>query len=419
MVLGTIEMLKAIDLFAGAGGLSTGLEMAGFEILYANEVSDVFSKSLQINHPKTEIATADIRSLDPYKICKSLELKPNELDLLAGGPPCQGFSVNAPSRSPEDERNHLFLDYLRFVEQFKPKVVLIENVPGMVSFEKGNTVKAIISSLEQLGYQVMVRILYAPHYGVPQMRWRTIFIANNLGIDPINFFPDPKYSVKGRPNFATSLEKNSLLIEDNFFKNANSGFVTVRDAIGDLPAIDNRGGYEEIEYISNVQSSYVSQLRGNNETKLHNHICSGLGKNNLERLAHIPQGGSWRDIPYELLPSGMKKARRSDHTQRYGRLEWEGLGSTILTKCDPHWGRFIHPTQNRVISVREAARIQSFPDNCRFLGNIAEQYKQVGNAVPPLFAREIGLAIKSALKNQHSSLTRFDSNLVRQKQFAF
>lgn len=128
-----------------------------------------------------------------------------------------------------------------------------------------------------------------------------------------------------------------------------------------------------------------------------NHSCNGLGPVNLERLKYIPQGGSWRDIPHDMLPTGLKRARRSDHTKRYGRLSPDALCSTILTKCDPHWGSFFHPTQDRVLSVREAARIQSFPDDYRFLGSLQEQYEQVGNAVPPLMAKAIGEEIKNMI----------------------
>ena len=390
-------MLTAIDLFAGAGGLSTGLELAGFDILFANEISEVFSESLKYNHPRTEVAIESITALDPRKIRKSIDLQPGELDLIAGGPPCQGFSVNAPVRSKEDERNHLFLDYLRFVEEFNPKAVLIENVPGMVSFEKGDTVRSILKSLKSLGYNVDVRILYAPHFGIPQMRWRTIFLANRINAPALSMFPEPIFDIKGRANFATSLDKQSLVYQEHNFLKAMNGFVSVADAISDLPEIPNRGGSSEMDYWQASETAYQSKLR-DGQRMLFNHQCAGLGKANLQRLSHIPQGGSWRDIPHELLPAGMKRAKRSDHTQRYGRLELEGIGSTILTKCDPHWGRFIHPTQDRVLSVREAARIQSFPDKCKFFGNLADQYKQVGNAVPPIFAESIGRGIKKLLE---------------------
>src|SRR5262249_6893079 len=154
-------------------------------------------QTLKQNHPDTCVQTDDIRSLDAVKVRKALELAKGELDLLAGGPPCQGFSVNAPIRCTSDERNHLFLDFLKFVEAFNPKVVLIENVPGMLSFEKGETVSAILASLKGLGYQVSVRILFAAHYGVPQMRWRTIFIANRIGVDSTDIYPTPSHFSKG------------------------------------------------------------------------------------------------------------------------------------------------------------------------------------------------------------------------------
>lgn len=385
------EQKTCLDLFAGAGGLTEGLRQAGFRSVFANEISPAYSETLKKNHTNSEIETGDIRSLNAEKIRKRLGLAKGELDLLAGGPPCQGFSVNAPVRSTEDERNHLFLDYLKFVEAFNPKVVLIENVPGMISFEKGQTVSDILSCLRQLGYDAAVRVLYAAHYGVPQMRWRTIFIANRIGIDPTDMFPIPSHFALGRANFTTRYLGRSLVIDakklDYLPKN-----VTVAEALSDLPPIENGGGADIMPYKKQPETDYQRHMRKNAEM-IYNHVSAGLGKANLDRLPHIPPGGSWRDIPFDLLPTGMKRARRSDHTKRYGRLHPEGIGSTILTKCDPHWGTYIHPEQDRIISVREAARIQSFPDAFRFYGSLTEQYEQVGNAVPPLFAKAIGEAI--------------------------
>lgn len=157
----------------------------------------------------------------------------------------------------------------------------------------------------------------------------------------------------------------------------------------DLPEIGINDGMDETEYTKFPSSRYQKEMR-KNATKLYNHVSPNLGEINRKRLTYIKQGGSWRDIPVELLPAGMKKAKRSDHTKRYGRLSLSGLSSTILTKCDPHWGAYFHPTQDRVITVREAARFQSFPDHYRFLGSRGEQYKQVGNAVPSLLAKAIG-----------------------------
>lgn len=395
--LHNFQKRKCIDLFAGAGGLSTGLELAGFEVLFANEIMPAYANSLSHNHPDTEVYVDDIRSLSVKKIRKQLGLAKGELDLVAGGPPCQGFSINAPIRTAEDKRNHLFLNYLEFVDEFRPKVVLIENVPGMVSFESGATVLAILKSLENLGYQADVRILYAPHYGVPQMRWRTIFLATRLDVSAQSLYPVPTHQIKGRANFTTKLKDKSLILSDEYVNShAFLPFTSVQDALGDLPGIGNGAGMELMEYETEAQNEYQRYLRVDSE-KLTNHHCARLGAVNIARLPYIPPGGSWRDIPFELLPKGMQRARRSDHTKRYGRLDPTGIASTILTKCDPHWGAYIHPSQHRVLSVREAARIQSFPDRTQFFGSITEQYEQVGNAVPPLFARAIGEQVSKIL----------------------
>jgi len=389
--------LFCIDLFAGAGGLSTGLQMAGFKTLYANEVSEVYSRTLIKSHEDTFVDTGDIRSICPKNIRRALQINKGELHLLAGGPPCQGFSINAPVRSKEDKRNHLFRDYLRFVEEFLPKAILIENVPGMVSFEKGNTVQDILLALKYIGYSAAVRILFAPHFGVPQTRWRTIILATRMDVDPLLLFPIPTYIAEGRANFTTRLNGKKIIADQNLVnETAKLSCITVADAISDLPMINNGGGESEISYDSEAHSEYQTILRSGSTT-IKNHICAKLGAANLVRLPHIPQGGSWRDIPHELLPKGMQRARRSDHTKRYGRLDPDGLASTILTKCDPHWGTYIHPHQDRVLSVREAARLQSFPDIIEFFGNISEQYEQVGNAVPPLFAKSIGDRIANVL----------------------
>jgi DNA (cytosine-5)-methyltransferase 1 len=390
--------MYCLDLFAGAGGLSTGLELAGFKCLYANEISPVYARTLAASHPDAFVETGTVRAVNAANVRRALQINKGELHLLAGGPPCQGFSVNAPVRSTDDERNHLFRDYLRFVEEFEPLTLLIENVPGMISFEKGRTVTEILDSLKALGYSATIRILYAPHYGVPQMRWRAIILGNRLGVDPALMYPVPTHSAKGRANFTTK-HRDQVLVLPTLKADAHAqrAHVSVWEAIGDLPEIENGGGQDNCDYAQSPLTEYQRELRAG-ASRLTNHRCSGLGNTNLIRLPHIPQGGSWRDIPFDLLPEGMKRARRSDHTKRYGRLHPDEVGSTILTKCDPHWGTYIHPFQDRVLSVREAARLQSFPDTVEFQGNLSEQYEQVGNAVPPLFAKAIGERVSQFLK---------------------
>lgn len=390
------QNLKFIDLFAGAGGLSEGLSEAGFHGLFASEIVGDYAKTYKQNHPNTEVMTADIRSLDAEEIRQQLGIEREELDLIAGGPPCQGFSINAPVRSVLDERNHLFKEYLRFVDAFAPKAVLIENVPGLVSFEDGATLHAILDALAELGYGADVRILGAAYYGVPQMRWRTVILGLRGKNLPQTAFPEPVYHAPIRPNFTTTFDGQSLVKFPT--AETDSKFVTVKEALDDLPPLRNGEQGQPIkEYACDPVCDYQRRSRVGSIGVV-NHEAPRLSSVNMERLRYIAPGGNWTDIPDELLPKGMQKARKSDHTKRYGRVAPDGLASTILTKCDPHWGSYFHYSQDRSFTVREAARIQSFPDHFVFTGTQAQQFAQVGNAVPPLLAKAVGLAIKSILE---------------------
>lgn len=378
--------LLSIDLFAGAGGLSCGLQKSGFHPILANELVPQYAETYQLNHKDTKVIVGDVRLICELDLKKQLGVKEGEVDLVAGGPPCQGFSINAPIRSLDDDRNHLFKDFIRVVSSIKPKAVLIENVPGLVSLGKGTVVEQIYKELENLNYKVDHRILFAGHYGVPQMRFRTVFIGIR-NYDGDITFPEPKFNAKAVANF-TKAKELCITIPPLFSLNLKPQ-VNVWDALSDLPVIANGQSNSPDDYISEPKNEFQQYLR-NDCDKLTAHYCARISQINLNRLNHIPQGGSWRDIPFDLLPKGLQRARRSDHTKRYGRLHPDALCSTVLTKCDPHWGSFYHPTQDRVISVREAARIQSFPDEYLFTGSITQQYEQVGNAVPPLLAKAIG-----------------------------
>ncbi|MBG6192427.1 DNA (cytosine-5)-methyltransferase 1 [Arthrobacter sp. CAN_A212] len=385
-----------IDLFAGAGGLSQGLKRAGFKSLYANEVVPAYARTFALNHPGTFVESEDVRGVDAREVRARLGVRRGELDLIAGGPPCQGFSINAPVRRADDHRNHLFRDYLRFVEEFQPRAVLIENVPGLVSFGNGTTLQSILTALSLLGYAVDVRILYAPLYGVPQTRWRTVVLGMRDFDDASAAFPLPSVNSPARVNFTSNFAGRSLIsVPENSFL---PGHTTVRDAIDDLPILGNgEDGLGVGEYKSIPNSEYQRALRIGS-TGVRNHEAARLGAINLARLRHIPPGGNWTDIPEDLLPAGMRRARRTDHTKRYGRVDPDGLASTILTKCDPHWGAYFHYDQDRTFTVREAARLQSFPDSYVFTGSRVEQYEQVGNAVPPMLATAVGNAIAVLLE---------------------
>lgn len=388
--------LTMIDLFAGAGGLSEGLSEAGFHSLFASEIMPEYARTYSLNHTDAIVRTADIRTLDAEAIRRELNIERGELDLIAGGPPCQGFSINAPVRSILDERNHLFKEYLRFVDAFAPRAILIENVPGLVSFEHGATLHAILDALAELGYGADVRILGAAYYGVPQMRWRTFILGLRGKNLPAHAFPEPICHAPIKPNFTTIFNGQSLLKTPSPENSAT--FVTVKDAIGDLPALRCGEQGEKIkEYECDPFTDFQRRARIGS-TGVINHEAPLLSKINIERMRYVKPGGNWTDIPFELLPKGMQRAKPGDHTKRYGRVEADGLASTILTKCDPHWGAFIHYEQDRSFTVREAARIQSFPDHFIFSGTQGQQFAQVGNAVPPLLAEAVGSAIRSILQ---------------------
>jgi DNA-methyltransferase (dcm) len=372
-------MFKCVDLFCGAGGLSQGFRQNGFDILLANDFDTWCEATYRLNHPETIFVSGSIQNIEARDILSPLDMQAGDLDCIIGGPPCQAFSVYNHQRGMHDERSGLFREYLRLVEGLMPKYVVIENVPGMNSVEDGIAVSEIKQGLSRLGYKVDVSLLKAEDYGVPQERRRLFFIGNRIGAD-INF-PAPTHGTNAKP------------------------FATVWDAISDLPALKNGEGQDGVPYPIKPQVDYQKFSR-KGATTVYNHIAPSLGDINLKRLHYIPEGGSWRDIPVELLPAGMKRAKRSDHTKRYGRLRKDGLASTILTKCDPHWGAFFHPEQDRVITVREAARLQGFPDKLVFLGNRSEQYKQVGNAVPVQMSAAVAKMVFQSLSQHEVKLAR-------------
>lgn len=365
------KSFTAIDLFCGAGGLTEGLRQAGFHVLAGNDFDEAAGATFAATHGDAKFLPGPVQKIAAEDFLKASGLRRGELDCLVGGPPCQAFSVYNHQRGMHDERSQLFREYLRLVEGLHPRWVVMENVTGITSAGGGEAVHAIINGLNRLGYHVEYKTLKAENYGVPQERRRVVFIGNRVGL-PIVW---PRKTHGTSPGLAA--------------------FTTIRDAIGDLPVLMNGEDRGDLPYRHQARGPYQILLRGNS-TIVKNHSAPRLGPVNVERLKFIPQGGSWRDIPFELLPAGMKKAKRSDHTKRYGRMMWNGLSCTVLTKCDIHWGAYIHPDQDRAISVREAARIQSFPDWFEFEGSRTDQYVQVGNAVPPLLGRNIGEALMKA-----------------------
>jgi len=367
-------MFTAIDLFSGAGGLSEGFRMEDFKILAANDYDKCAAATYKLNHLEVNFLDGPIQNITGQDFLNAARIKKGELDVLIGGPPCQAFSVYNHKRGFHDERSGLFREYIRIVKALRPKIIVMENVTGMTSVENGRAITEIYKSLEMLGYNIEHRILKAEDYGVPQERRRLIIfgVYERCSVP----WPEPTYHKEGNERINV--------------------FNTVWDAISDLPMLKINEGFETGDYINDPLSNLQKYLRKYSKN-IFNHYAPNLKPINIHRMQFIPQGGSWRDIPYELLPDGMKKAKRSDHTKRYGRLKQNGLSSTILTRCDPHWGAYIHPTQDRTLTVREAARLQTFPDRIKFIGSRVEQYKQVGNAVPPLLGKAIAKSVKKIL----------------------
>ncbi len=392
------QPLRTIDLFCGAGGITEGFREAGYLSLYGNDVMVEAIQTFKLNHPEAIADCRSIENVDPAEIRKRLGLQPGELDVLVGGPPCQGFSINAPGRFLSDPRNALFRHYERFLEEFQPKTFVFENVPGLLSLADGKVFRLIVEIFTALGYHVTAKILFAAHYGVPQERWRLILLGSRFSEVA---HPKPTHYAVGRANFRGGSTMTFPLGEDD--RKRLLPYVSVREAIGDLPALEMGEGAEVVSYTVEADCAYAVLMR-NGADQTFNHVAAKLSRQNSERMKHVQPGGSWRDIPHDLLPKGMQRARKSDHTKRYGRLHNDRLSGTMLTKCDPHWGAVFLPDQNRTLTVREAARFQSFPDTYRFTGSRVSQYEQVGNAVPVLMAKAIADQLRVHLADNSESL---------------
>ena len=365
--------LRVVDLFCGAGGLSEGFRQAGLRIVVGQDHNETAGRTFTATHGGARFIGGPIQQVSSRDILGMTGLTPGSVDVVVGGPPCQGYSYYNHGRGEHDPRAGLFLEYLRIVRELQPRWLVMENVAGITSIGNGAIVAEIRRGMAELGYRVDMRLLRAEDFGVPQERRRMFFIATKTDL-PI-LFPSPSHG----PLFELP-------------------YVSIGDAISDLPSIPNAGGKQVMRYSKEPNSLYQAVMRDDCRI-LTNHQAPRLAPQNLERLRHIPPGGSWRDIPIDLLPKGMKRARRSDHTKRYGRPKWSELACTVLTKCDVHWGAYFHPEQARSLTPREAARLQSFPDRFTFNGSRTEQFVQIGNAVPPLLGAAVANALLTAVES--------------------
>lgn len=338
-----------LELFAGAGGLSLGAKLAGIEIAIAVEKDASAASTYMANHAKTCVIREDVRSIDPG----ILDLPSDNL-IVFGGPPCQGFSTsNQKTRSKENEHNWLFQDFLRFVSSLNPLLVLFENVSGITHTLDGFFLNELVKRLREIGYFVVYNTFDASQFGVPQQRTRFFCVGSRI-----------------KPAKLDTISGNAELI-------------TVRDAIHDLPSLPVGNTQCQMPYKTKAFTDYAKSLRGNLES-CSGHLVTNNADHIVERYKYVPQGGNWSNIPIEMMGSYQDVNRC--HTGIYRRLR-DDCPSVVLGNFRKNM--LIHPTQNRGLSVREAARLQSFPDNYDFHGSIGKQQQQVGNAVPPMMAKSV------------------------------
>ena len=344
---------QMIDLFAGVGGLSLGFELCGFDVALANEYDPSIAKAYAENRPHTQMIINDITKLPIQETFRRYQ---GHVDLVVGGPPCQGFSAKGKRRSIHDPRNFLFRYFVDVVSVVTPKYFVMENVPGLLTTENGYFKKELMELFQKLGYAISADVLCAADYGVPQNRCRAIIIG--------------KYSSTQAVDLPTKQKER----------------VTVWDAISDLAYLASGEGAEIQEYQTDPKTKYQYVAR-NGSNKLYNHIATKHSPIALERLSMIPPRGGKEFLPPE-------HRTKSIYSGTWERMDADDVSVTITTRFDtPSSGKFTHPYLDRAITVREAARIQSFPDWFHFLGTKGSQMKQVGNAVPPLLAKAVATAI--------------------------
>lgn len=346
--------LNILDLFCGAGGLSYGFQEAGFNVLLGIDNDKAALDTFKRNHKDSRVICGDITQITFAKDIKPL-ISDQKIDVIVGGPPCQGFSLSGP-RNFDDPRNKLYLSYVRLVKEIQPKAFIIENVPGLVRLFNGQVKDNIIKQFNLLGYDVQYKILCAADYGVPQNRRRVVFVGKKKSIKKDFCYPKP-HTTK----------------------------VSCEMALSDLPALENDTGTEVQFYEKKEQNFYQKRMRLDSKA-IYNHISAQHAQRVKDIIAMVPDGGNYKDLP--------------DYLQKDNKfhVSWTRFcSSKPAPTIDTGHRHHFHYKYNRVPTVRECARIQSFPDSFHFLGNKTQQFRQVGNAVPPLMAEAIADELKKIL----------------------
>lgn len=360
---------NVVDLFSGAGGLSRGFMDAGFNVVLGVDFDDAALKTFKENHGNAEAMKLDLFDHDNIdRIVEYLKENKINLDVLVGGPPCQGFSL-AGKREEFDQRNILYSAMVKTAAKLKPKVVVLENVPGMLTLYNGAGAKRVKEDFEEIGYNVIEpKILYAPEYGVPQIRKRVFFVMTLKDSDLGTYeYPTP------------------ILTEEEF--------VTCEQAIGNLPSLEGCEDYslnQVWDYTRQPMNAYEEYMRRNSE-RIYNHTPTKHAEETIRLISLVPEGKNYKALPKEEL-----EKRKFKYNEALTRYDSKKPSRTIDTGHRTHF----HYKYNRIPTVRENARLQSFPDDFIFYGNKQEQYRQVGNAVPPLLGKAIATKVKELLDDE-------------------
>jgi DNA (cytosine-5)-methyltransferase 1 len=367
----TSERSLAIDIFSGAGGLSEGLRLAGFKVCLAiDQEADAFG-TYTANHPGTMALRSSIQKISKVDdMLRRMGYRRRDIQLVAGGPPCQGFSMaNTRTRGASNGHSMLVWEFLRVVREIGPRAFLMENVPGIDSINDGKLVKMLVTRFDSLGYNVSSLRLDAAEYGVPQHRSR-FFLVGCLGAEISR--PKPTHGPDGKHDY-----------------------VTVKDAlIGDLPPLGRTCGSYEMGYLRRPASVYQKWLRTDCPI-LHDHITTKCGKDVKERIRLIKQGENLHTLmEFGKVPE--KLEIRIDHAGVYRRLS---LDVPSVTVVNFRKAMTIHPLENRLLTLREAARLQSFQDHYRFGGRLGFMQQVVGDSVPPLLAEAVAREVRRAIRS--------------------
>jgi DNA (cytosine-5)-methyltransferase 1 len=371
--------VRVLDLFSGCGGMSWGLRKGGFHIVAGIDKDEMALQTFRLNHPEAIVACEDLATLDPETWLSEAQLEAASIDCIVGGPPCQGFSKNVPrsQRFLDDERNGLVKTFLEFARVVRPRIVIMENVAEIVRAFDGAFTEEILTLLSSWGYAADVQILDAADYGIPQHRRRAFFFGS---LNDKVQFPAP-----------THFAKDDLL---PLFDNDSAGHVSVWDAIGDLPGLTHGAGDDPADYEAAPVTLYQILMR-QGARRLQNHVARKLNPKQFERLASIQPGEGAKELPEHLRP-------KSHYSGAYGRLTKDMVARTLTRwMFHPGSGRYGHPVDIRTITIREAARLQSFSDDFIFTGSFTQASSQIGNSVPPLLMMAFAPIIR-----QHLGLER-------------